>query len=202
MRSLTQKYEERIHAAGFARVCGIDEVGRGAWAGPLVAAGVIFAPGTKIAGINDSKKLTAENRKELSAEIKAKALVFCIQEIDNTQIDQIGVGKSNELLIRNIITELKPDYALIDKAWIKDLETPHDLIVKGDSKVFSIGAASIIAKVYRDGLMINLDKQYPGYGFADHKGYGTKEHQQALQKLGNCPIHRLSYHPIMQPKLI
>lgn len=202
MRSLTQQYEERVRAAGFSVVAGVDEVGRGAWAGPIVAAGVIFEPGVKIKGLNDSKKLTPIQRIDLAEEIKLKAVKFSIQLLDIDVIDTIGVGKANEECIKRVVAELNPQYALIDKAWVYNLATPHDLIVKGDSKVFSIGAASIIAKVYRDQIMTELDLKYPGYGFADHKGYGTKEHQNALEKLGVCAIHRKSFQPIMQSRLI
>ena len=200
-KGLGQNYENRLREAGFNIICGIDEVGRGAWAGPLVAAGVIFEPDVRIKGLNDSKKLTPAQRTEISLEIKDKALRYTIQEISNIEIDQIGVGQANQKIIFSIINELNPDFALIDKAWINQLKTPHELIIKGDSKVFSIAAASVIAKVYRDEIMVKLHEQYPEYCFNENKGYGTSAHQEALSQFSFCPCHRQSYQPISQMKM-
>lgn len=197
---MNQNYENKIRALGFAKICGIDEVGRGAWAGPLVAAGVVFDPSVEIEGLNDSKQVKPEKRNALAQIIKAKAIAWTIQEIDVATIDLIGVGKANELVIQKIVAELQPDYALIDKAWAY-VDVPHELIIKGDSKVFSIAAASIIAKVYRDDIMERLEEEYPGYNFKGNKGYGTKDHQEGLGKLGHCGVHRTSYKPILQAKL-
>jgi len=202
MKALTQQYENRVREAGFALVCGVDEVGRGCWAGPIVAAGVIFEPDVKISGLHDSKKLTAKKREELVEEIKQKATAWSIQVLTTQQVDEKGVGFANAQVMRNVIEELKPDFALIDFAHVPDLTVPHEFITKGDGKVFSIGAASIIAKVYRDQLMVEFDEKYPGYGFANHKGYGTQEHREALEKLGICEIHRKSFKPISQLKLL
>lgn len=202
MKTIPRKFENTLRENGFCRIIGIDEVGRGAWAGPIVAAGVLFDAKTVIKGVHDSKKLTAKNREELSLEIRDKALCFSIQEIDNIEIDNIGIGTANTLVIKRVIEELKPDYALIDKAWVDHLDVPHELIIKGDSKVFTIAAASIIAKVYRDALMDAFHEQYPHYAFNENKGYGTKDHQDGLDKHSYCPIHRKSYQPILQSKLI
>jgi len=198
---MNQSYENKLRALGFAKIIGMDEVGRGAWAGPLVAAGVLFDENVKIDGLNNSKKISEKNRVTLAAEIKEKALAYSIVEIDVETIDKIGIGGANELVFQKIIAELMPDYALIDKAWAK-IELPHEFIIKGDSKVFSIAAASIIAKVYRDELMVELENEYPGYNFAGNKGYGTKDHQEGLTKLGHCKLHRTSYKPILQLKII
>jgi ribonuclease HII len=202
MKALTQKYEHAVRQRGFVRVVGIDEVGRGAWAGPIVAAGVIFAPDTKIKGLHDSKKLTPEKRAELAEKIKEKALAYSIQMLSNDVIDEEGVGSANARVIEMVIDALEPDFALIDKAHAPNLKVPHEFMIRGDSKVFSIGAASIIAKVYRDQLMVDYDQRYPGYGFGIHKGYGTKMHQESLLKQGHCEIHRTSFQPICQTKLL
>ncbi|MCC6638950.1 ribonuclease HII [Candidatus Falkowbacteria bacterium] len=199
---LKQKYEEKIRALGFDVVVGIDEVGRGAWAGPIVAAGVIFAPDVFISGIGDSKALTSKTREALAQEIKGKALAYHIAQLDSTKIDEVGVGVANEMIFVEIIQKLQPKFALIDKAFCKNISVPHEFIVKGDAKVFSIAAASIIAKVYRDQLMTDFDQKFPEYGFGSHKGYGTSVHQEALMKHGVCEIHRKSYKPISQLSLL
>lgn len=196
-----QQYENQVRKAGFARICGVDEVGRGCWAGPIVSAGVVFDEGVEIEGVTDSKKLTAKKREELVEEIKAKATSWSIQVLSSQQVDEHGVGVANAQVMRMVINELQPDFALIDHAHIPDLKVPHEFITKGDSKVFSIGAASILAKVYRDQLMVDYEQKYPGYGFENHKGYGTKEHQNAIEKLGICEIHRKSFKPISQKTL-
>jgi ribonuclease HII len=202
----TFKREKELWAKGYDMVAGIDEVGRGAWAGPIVAAGVIFEKNIKIKGVNDSKKLSADKREKLAKIIKAKALAWTIQLVDHDVIDEIGIGKANALVIDKVINALnpKPHYLLIDKASVikYKIRIPWETIIKGDSKIFSIAAASIIAKVARDEMMLKLAKKYPNYGFDLHKGYGTEHHQKMLKLHNICPIHRKSYRPISQPTLL
>ncbi len=202
MRGLTQKYELQARKGGFVRICGVDEVGRGAWAGPIVAAGVIFDEGVKIKGLHDSKKLTPLDRDRLYDKINEKAQRVSVQLLDNSVIDSIGVGEANAQVIRMVIDELQPEFALIDKATVPGIAVPHEFIIKGDGKVFSIAAASVIAKVTRDRMMAAYDEEFPGYGFTEHKGYGTSLHQAALEQFGASPIHRVSFQPISQRKLL
>jgi len=202
MRAAPQTYEESVRAQGFVRVCGVDEVGRGAWAGPLVAAGVIFEKRVEIPGLTDSKKLSPQKRAQLSEIIMREAVSTAVVEISAQEIDTIGIGAANVLAVRRVCEQLQPDFALIDFVHLGDgLVIPHECIIRGDSKVFSIAAASVLAKVYRDTLMEAYGQQYPGYGFEVHKGYGTSLHQEALTRLSVCPIHRTSYQPVSQAKL-
>jgi len=206
MLKTTWKKEKELWGRGYDYIVGIDEVGRGAWAGPIVAAGVIFEKNYKIDGLKDSKKITAKKRESLVDEIKEKALSWTVEVVENIEIDEIGVGKANALVIDKVINGLciRPHYCLIDKASVAKykIRIPWETIVKGDAKVFSIAAASVLAKVFRDDLMVKMEDKYPGYGFAEHKGYGTKLHRDMLQKLDICDIHRKSYKPISQLKLI
>jgi ribonuclease HII len=202
----TWEMEKGLWQRGYQFIAGIDEVGRGAWAGPIVAAGVIFAKPFKLEGVRDSKKISAKKRIELVDIIKDKALAWTVGVVDNLEIDQIGVGKANALVIDKVINSLetRPQYLLIDKASVikYKIKIPWETIVKGDNKVFSIAAASILAKVFRDDLMVELGEKYPNYGFAEHKGYGTKLHREMLDKHDICEIHRKSYKPISQRQLI
>jgi ribonuclease HII len=198
-----EEYEEALYNMGFSCVCGVDEVGRGPWAGPITAAAVII---NKISNlkfqkleINDSKKLTENKRENIFNElIKNKDIIYSIASISAGEIDRIGLGVANQLVLKRAIEGLsqKVDYALIDGFTLKNLEIKHEGIIKGDQKVLSIAAASIIAKVSRDRYMIELSKKYPQYGFEEHKGYGTKKHIEALKKFGTCPEHRKSFKPI------
>ncbi len=205
MKNPGWKMEVGLWQRGYQYVAGIDEVGRGAWAGPIVAAGVIFEDKKIIKGLKDSKQISALKRKNLVDEIKSKALSWAVAVIDNTIIDEIGVGKANALVIDKVINSLtvRPQYLLIDKASIikYKIRIPWETIIKGDNFVFSIAAASILAKVARDEIMLKLGKKYPNYGFDLHKGYGTKLHQQMLARHDICPIHRKSYKPIGQRQL-
>lgn len=206
MSKPTFKKEKELWAKGYDLVAGIDEVGRGAWAGPIVAAGVIFEKRLMIKGLNDSKKLLAPKREELAEIIKAKALAWTVQLVENGIIDEIGVGQANALVIDKVINALapKPHYLLIDKASVikYKIRIPWETIIKGDSKIFSIAAASIIAKVARDEMMLKLAEKYPNYGFEEHKGYGTELHQKMIARYDICVIHRKSYKPIHQLKFI
>lgn len=188
-------------------VVGIDEVGRGPLAGPVVAAGVILDRHRPIDGLNDSKKLTEKAREDLFPVIYERALAVEIAEIDAIDIDRTNILKASLLAMRNVLLALSAkmhiDWALIDgNQPIKDAPIQQRTIVKGDSLVPSIMAASIIAKVHRDRLMAKYDKRYPGYDFASHKGYGTAAHLKAIDTLGPSPIHRISYGPIREPRLL
>jgi ribonuclease HII len=198
--------EKDLWQRGYQHIVGIDEVGRGAWAGPIVAAGVIFSQEIDLDGVNDSKKLTAKKRTELVDIIKNKALDWTVEQVESTVIDEMGVGQANALVIDKVINglEIRPDYALIDKASVTKykIKIPWETLIKGDNKVISIAAASILAKDYRDNLMIELAQKYPQYGFDIHKGYGTKVHKEKLDECDICEIHRKSYKPISQRQLI
>ena len=175
---------------------GVDEVGRGPLAGPVVAAAVVFPPQVKIKGLNDSKKLSPRAREELFLEIQEKALSISTARVSHRVIDKINIWQATLLVMKLAVERLAlaPDYLLIDGKRTKlDLTIVQRSIIGGDGKCASIAAASIIAKVTRDQLMVRYHKKYPHYGFADHKGYGTEEHFRKLKKHGPCPIHRRSF---------
>jgi ribonuclease HII len=187
--------EKEIFVKGF--IAGIDEAGRGPLAGPVVAAAVIL-PDVDLFGfgINDSKKLTKKRREELYFLLKEKSRTFGVGIVDNTIIDEINILQATQKAMRKAVESLafKPDFLLVDGNYFNDFGIPHKKIVKGDSKSISIASASIIAKVVRDGWMVEVaDRLYPEYGFAKHKGYGTKEHYRAIEKHGLCPLHRRSF---------
>ena len=187
--------EERHFANGMQLVCGIDEAGRGPLAGPVCAAAVILPPHVDIPGLNDSKKLTDKRRRELFPVIKETAIAFGIGYASHEEIDRINILQATYLAMERAIAQLnvKPDVLLIDGNRAKDFGIPAETVVKGDSLSASIAAASVLAKVARDDLMLELSAEYPGYGFEIHKGYGTKAHYSALRELGACPIHRMTF---------
>jgi len=196
MRKPTSSLENKLRLKGYNLIAGIDEVGRGPLAGPIVAAAVIFPPKTKIKGLADSKLLTAEKREELFAEIRAKAFCVGVAKISHQLIDRINIGRANLLAMKKAVMNLSliPDYLLIDGGRYQlDLDIPQQGIAGGDRKCFSIAAASIIAKVARDRMMLRYHKKYPQYEFHAHKGYGTKKHYQKLREYGSSPIHRQSF---------
>ncbi len=179
-------------------VCGIDEAGRGPWAGPVVAAAVVLAPNSIPHGLNDSKKLTAKRREALFDQIRETAQVG-VGITDVAEIDQINILQATYLAMRRAISDLPvtPAHALIDGNRLPpDLPCPAEAIVKGDSRSLSIAAASIIAKVTRDRIMVALSQQFPGYGWERNAGYGVKAHSDALKRLGVTPHHRVSFKPI------
>lgn len=190
-------FERSALMRGCARVAGIDEAGRGPWAGPVVAAAVILAPDDLPDGLNDSKKLTHARREELHDIIRAKAEVG-IGIVDVAVIDRDNILQATYAAMIQAVAALAsaPHFALIDGNRAPTLACPVETVIEGDGKCLSIAAASIIAKVTRDRLMIDLDRQCPGYGFAKHKGYGTAEHQEALARLGPTMHHRRSFEPI------
>lgn len=189
--------ETQLIASGITSIAGVDEAGRGACAGPLVVAAVILKNPyeSSLDGVKDSKALTAKQRESLYEKICEHATSYSIIEIAPSEIDEIGLHKSNLEGMRRAISALdtEPEYILTDGYEIEGLSTPSLAIWKGDQVALSISAASILAKVFRDRVMENLDMKYPGYGFAQHKGYVTRIHQSALVKLGVSDIHRRSY---------
>ena len=188
-------YERGLWEAGYDLVAGIDEVGRGPLAGPVVAAAVILPKECKIEGVNDSKKLSAKKREELYDIILEKAVSYGIGIVSNERIDEINILQATYEAMREALSQLKPraDYILADAVTIPMVSTPQRGIVKGDAKSMSIGAASIVAKVYRDRLMEAYDEVYHGYGFASNKGYGAAEHLEGIRKQGITPIHRKTF---------
>lgn len=179
-------------------VAGVDEVGRGPLCGPVVTAAVILDPAKPILGLNDSKKLTEAKREALFVEIQEKALAFCIARAEVAEIDQLNILHATMLAMQRAVEGLKvtPKLALIDGNRCPKLKVPCAPVVKGDSQVPAIAAASILAKVTRDREMLEWDRQYPGYGIAGHKGYPTPTHLAALKTLGATPIHRRSFAPV------
>lgn len=190
-------FENQAREKGFQSIAGIDEVGRGPLAGPVVAAAVILPKDFQLLGVNDSKKLTAQKREQLDKQIRAEALAIGIGVIEPQVIDQKNIYQASKLAMEEAINQLTviPDFLLID-AMTLALDYPQENIIKGDAKSISIAAASIVAKVFRDQLMEAYDEKYPGYGFAQNAGYGTKTHLVALEKQGVCPIHRASFTPV------
>lgn len=193
---------------GFQAICGIDEAGRGPLAGPVCAAAVILPFGCTIDGLNDSKKLTEKKREQLFDTIQEQALAYAIALVDHETIDRINILEATYVAMRQAVAGLHPaaDYALVDGNRSKGLAIPHQCVVGGDAKSPSIAAASILAKVTRDRLMLEQDTLYPAYGFAKHKGYGTKAHYQAILEHGPSPIHRMTFlkkfydkHPEARP---
>ncbi len=179
-------------------LAGCDEVGRGPLAGDVVAAAVILDPNQPILGLNDSKKLTEKKREQLFVEIQEKAKSWSIARASVSEIDSINILQASLLAMTRAVQGLhiQPEHVLVDGNKLPKWPYPAEAVVKGDSRVAAISAASILAKVTRDREMVELDKQFPGYGFADHKGYPTKVHMEALDKLGVTPIHRTSYAPV------
>jgi ribonuclease HII len=179
-------------------LAGVDEVGRGPLAGPVVAAAVILDPGFTIAGLADSKCLSEKRREQLAGEIRAHALAWALGRAEVEEIDRINILQASLLAMRRAVQALdpQPDYALIDGNRCPQLGCPAEAVIKGDARIAAISAASIIAKVARDQEMREMDARYPGYGLAGHKGYPSKAHLEALQRLGVTPIHRRSFGPV------
>jgi len=181
-----------------APVCGVDEAGRGPWAGPVCAAAVILDPADIIAGLNDSKLLTEKRRDALEPQIKARALAWGVGFASPQEVVGLNVIQATGLAMRRAVAALDPApaFALVDGAYAFELPCPVKPVVKGDSLCVSIAAASILAKTARDRLMAEMDAVHPGYGFARHKGYGTAAHAAALRELGPCAIHRMGWGPV------
>jgi ribonuclease HII len=196
------KYEKAARAQGAACIAGVDEVGRGALFGPVVAAAVILPLDTRIRGLRDSKQLLREDRERLAAVVERKAVAFAVEEIDSETIDRVNIYQATRLAMTAAVNKLAvaPDHLLID-AMRLDIACVQTSIIYGDSLSISIAAASVVAKVYRDNRMRELHEVYPQYGLASHKGYSTPEHLAALEKHGPCPLHRKSFRPVAQSSL-
>lgn len=190
------KYENEARAAGYSRILGVDEAGRGPMAGPLVVGGVIFPEDFYDERINDSKKLTEKKREALYDLIIENALAYQIEVLSVEEVDTLNVYEASRTGMKRIVESLEPDFTLSDAMPLGDI--PHLSIIKGDAKSLSIGAASILAKVTRDRIMKEYGKQYPEYGFEKHKGYVTKAHKEALEKYGVTSIHRKSFAPVQK----
>lgn len=193
-------FERVLWRSGVRAIAGVDEAGTGPLAGPVVAAAVVFAPGTELAGVDDSKKLDAEQRERLARDIRRVAAGVGVGLADVGEIDRLNVYRAALLAMRRAVEALPsaPEHVLVDARTIPDLPQPQNAFCKGDGINFSIAAASIIAKTHRDGLMVELGRVYPEYGFARHKGYGTAEHQRAIRQHGPCAIHRASFPVIRE----
>lgn len=190
-----KKIENELYQNGFDFIGGADEVGRGPLAGPVVCAAVILPKDCAIEGIDDSKKLSEKKREELYQKIIDEAVAYSIEFVFHDEIDEINILQATKKCMAKAINNLKvePDMMLIDALTGLEINCPSKGIIHGDAVCYSIGAASIIAKVTRDRYMVDMDKIYPEYGFAKNKGYGTKEHMDALRNIGPCPIHRKSF---------
>lgn len=189
------EFERKCYEQGYMLVAGVDEVGRGPLAGPVVAAAVILGEGVLIPGVNDSKKLSEQKREFLNDEIKAQALCYSIGIVDEKIIDEINILNATYLAMKQALEGLskKPEFILLDAVTLKDVPIPQKGIIKGDSLSLSIAAASIIAKVERDRIVSSYDEIYPNFSFSKHKGYGTSEHIECIKKYGLLPIHRRSF---------
>ena len=195
--------EEAARGRGALRIAGLDEVGRGPLFGPVVAAAVVLASGFQFDGLTDSKKLSEKRRNKLDLEIRANAIAFAIAEVDAEAIDRINIRQASLLAMRRAVEQLalSPDFLLIDGRDTIDWECPQRAVIRGDAMSFSIAAASVLAKVHRDRLLVKLDGEFPGYGLAKHKGYCCPAHLAALARLGPTPLHRKSYRPVAQAVL-
>lgn len=193
-------FEREGAAQGFTRIAGVDEAGRGPLAGPIVAAAVVLAG--PVTGINDSKQLTWEARERFFEMLHGGGHAIGVAIIPAGEIDQFGIQQANYGAMARAVAQLvpAPDYLLIDGFRVPGLAQPQLKLIKGDSRSQSIAAASVIAKVTRDRLMVEYDEQYPEYGFAKHKGYGTRAHLDAIALHGPCPIHRMSFAPMSRPR--
>jgi ribonuclease HII len=198
-------HEFRLRDAGVHQIAGLDEVGRGAWAGPIIAAAVIlpldqFDLSSRLEGIRDSKLMTPKQRRLGAEKIWKIAISVGIGRAEASQVDEMGIIQATRSAMRKAIDSLgpSPQHLLIDHIPLPQVKIQQTVITKGDLKVLSIAAASVIAKVTRDELMVALEKEYPGYGFSRHKGYGTREHQLALAELGPSSIHRYSFQPVAE----
>jgi len=195
--------EDALRRRGFARVAGVDEVGRGPLAGPVVAAAVILPPDWPDPGVDDSKRLSASQREELAAYIRQTALACGLGQAEAQEVDLLNIHRASLLAMLRAVSALafRPDYLLVDGRFKVEMDLPQEAVVKGDASCRCVAAASILAKVERDAVMLQYHQSYPAYNFAANKGYGTREHAQALASLGPCPIHRRSFAPVAQMSL-
>ena len=200
-RMCSSRFERAARQLGWTRIAGIDEAGRGALFGPVVAAAVVLNPKRRIVGLDDSKKLTPERRAELAPRIHEHALAWAVAEIDASRIDAWNIYQASRQAMIAALEQLSilPDYLLIDAMQL-DVLIEQKSLIKGDAKSISIAAASILAKTHRDARMNEWDVIYSGYGLAQHKGYGTPEHLEALRRLGPTPLHRNSFAPVRESR--
>ncbi|MDZ7653334.1 MAG: ribonuclease HII [Burkholderiaceae bacterium] len=197
-RSDTHLFEATARAA--ARLCGVDEAGLGPLAGPVVAAAVILDPERLPAGLRDSKAMTARQRDLVAARIRTQALAWAVAQASVAEIDELNILQATLLAMRRAVEALRPaaEFALVDGNQLPPLPIPARALVRGDALEPAISAASILAKTHRDALMAGFDAQHPGYGFAEHAGYGTPAHLARLRQLGPCPLHRRSFAPVRE----
>jgi ribonuclease HII len=197
------QHEEAARKRGALRIAGVDEVGRGPLFGPVVAAAVILAPGFRLDGLTDSKKLTEKKRVQFDMEIRRNAVAWAVAAVDVETIDRINIRQASLLAMRLAVQQLalSPDFLLIDGRDTIDWPCAQQAVIQGDGASLSIAAASVLAKVHRDRMLVELDLTFPGYGLASHKGYGCPEHLEALARLGPTPLHRKSFHPVAQSAL-
>lgn len=190
-----EQLENELREAGYKLICGVDEAGRGPLSGPVVAAACILPAGCEIPGLNDSKKLTPKQRDRLFDTVRDTAVAYAVGMASPAEIDDLNILNATMLAMRRAIEGLpvKADFALIDGNCARGIDLPHKTVISGDALSVSIAAASILAKVTRDRICLENDREYPEYGFAKHKGYGTKDHMDALRRLGPCPLHRRSF---------
>jgi ribonuclease HII len=195
-------YEFSLWQSGVARVAGLDEAGRGAWAGPVAAAAVILSPAsdlvTRLDGVRDSKQMTPAQRARAAEVIRAVALAWGVGFASAQEIDALGILPATRLAMQRALAQLDlaPDHLLLDAVRLPGVALPQTALIKGDCRVLSIAAASVLAKTERDRWMVKLEVEFPGYSFARHKGYGTAVHRQALESLGPCAEHRASFKPV------
>jgi ribonuclease HII len=194
------EFEQRFWGRGVHCLAGVDEVGRGCLAGPVVAAAVVLPPGQRLPGLDDSKKLTAPARERLAAAVRDVALGVGLGVVEAADIDRLNILQATLAAMRQALAALDPppEHVLVDGSQRPHSAWPETVLVGGDARSQTIAAASVIAKVHRDQLMVDLDSTYPGYGFAQHKGYGSAAHLRALQELGPCPLHRRSFAPVLR----
>jgi ribonuclease HII len=200
--TLVRSLEDRLYLAGFGRIAGVDEVGRGCLAGPVVAAAVIPRPGRGIPGVDDSKKVSVEERERLAELIQEDALAFSVVAVPAATIDCINILESTRQAMREALWDLQtpPDIALIDAVPLSQTPCPTLSVIRGDLMSYAIASASILAKVTRDRMMRDLGTEYPQYGFGNHKGYGAPHHLEALAEFGPTPEHRLTFRSVV-PRL-
>lgn len=188
---------------GYARVAGVDEAGVGPLAGPVVAAAVIFPPGEGLRGVDDSKRLEPAEREELAGKVRELAVAWAVSRVEPEEIDRLNIHQATLEAMRRALGGLvtDPDFVLVDGRAAPGIATPHETVIGGDAICHAIAAASILAKTERDAMMVDLDAQYPGYGFASHKGYPTEAHRDAIRSLGPCAVHRRSF-TLLPPRLL
>ena len=196
---LLRGLEERLARCGYGLIAGVDEVGRGSLAGPVVAAAVVVDPRCLVPGVDDSKCLTAPERERAAAAIRAHAVSFTVAAIPPDVIDRVNILEATRLALHEALSRLRPapDCAVVDAVRLSGFGFPCIPLVRGDCFSYAVACASILAKVERDRMMVELDREYPQYGFAAHKGYGVAEHLEALSAYGPSPVHRLTYKPVL-----